>query len=300
MSLRVFSHKNRPFHLGPYLLECLRRQSQLPDLSIVPQTTPLLYDQPEDPESLVNAMSRFSAMFDAIRDGPLNTMAEIPEDLVERSQHLKATGYFFDATQMGICKIPHSASLQERITNPSISDLVSELQKNQPKTYASGVDAIYADVLNSAEKELGLSDFKDRNHSTAMVFLIEYPRDPRDDEPGTKWFQNAQAHRAALLSSYSAGMVAQYLRLLGYDALAHSASASDVCLNQLAVASGLVRLENDQLVNPYLGTRYGIAAVTTTCKLEPDQPLAEDGSLHTLSSHGPAWWTGKGTQKKCI
>jgi hypothetical protein len=72
MSMRFFSTKNRPFHLGPYPLERLKRRDTLPDLTQVPPSVPLQFTKLETPHSLVNAMGEYQAMMDAIRDGMTN------------------------------------------------------------------------------------------------------------------------------------------------------------------------------------------------------------------------------------
>ena len=66
--MRIFSYKNRPVHLGPYPLECLTRQRELPPMGGVPETQALNYDL-ADPHSIAHAMKRYVAMFDVMRDG---------------------------------------------------------------------------------------------------------------------------------------------------------------------------------------------------------------------------------------
>jgi epoxyqueuosine reductase QueG len=300
-SMRLFSYKNRPVHLGPYPLERLPRQQSLPDLGQVPPMRPLSFDDPNS-ESLTNAMRRFIGMFDAVRDGAIGPMkAEIPDDPVERANHLKAAGYYFDSTQIGVCALPAEALLPEPFHNPVLGELVDELSKGQPKSFASGIDAIYADVLDSARaKPKPLPN----EHRFALVFLVEYTREPQPGEPGTEWLVGTQAQRAAVLTAQSAVLLGSYLRLLGYDARSHTASCSDVDLGKLAVAAGLARVEQADdgavLVNPYVGTRFGLAAVTTALELAPDKPLAPATFLSRARSHGPAWWLGKGTLKNAF
>ncbi len=156
---------------------------------------------------------------------------------------------------------------------------------------------ILADVLQSARARHGPVG----HHTHAIVLLVEYPRDPRPGEPGCDWIVGTQAQRAATLSAQTAVLLSTYLRMLGYEARSHSATCSDVDLGRLAVAAGLARTvrENGEvvLVNPYVGTRYGLAAVTTTLGLAPDAPLDGADWIARLRSHGPSWWLGKGTLK---
>ena len=137
------------------------------------------------------------------------------------------------------------------------------------------------------------------HHTHALVFLVEFTRDPRQDEPGTDWIRNTQEARAALLTANAAVVIANYIRMLGYEARAHSATASDVDLNRLAVSAGLCasvsRADGMKPVNPYVGNRYGLAAITTTLAMAPDRPLGPDAGRTGWSSHGPEWWLGKGS-----
>ncbi|MEZ5739840.1 MAG: 4Fe-4S dicluster domain-containing protein [Burkholderiaceae bacterium] len=189
--MRLFSYKGRPFHLGPYPHERLARQTSLPDLAAMPPMQRLSFDDP-DPESLSHAMARFIGMFDVVRDGQVNPVAgEIPNDLVARSQHLKSAAYYFDATAAGVCRVPAQARLAEPIRNPMVAALAAELESGQVKTFAAGMDMIYADVLDSARKVHGPID----SHDHALVFAVEYWRDPGENEAGCDWIRGTQAQR---------------------------------------------------------------------------------------------------------
>jgi len=292
--MRLFSYKDRPVHLGPFPLERLKRRAAPPGLSGVPPMRALSFVDEAHPESLVNAMARYMGMLDAVRDGrhaPLK--AEVPEDPQERSNHLKAAGYYFDASMVGVCALSDEVFLENPTRNPALDGLVAELSKGQPKTFAAGIDVIYADTLDAARSRPSAA----RHHRNALVFLVEYTRDPWPGEPGTDWIRGTQAHRAAVLTALPAVLLSTYIRMLGWEARAHTASSSDVDLNKLAVASGLAL---PSLENPYVGKRYGLAAVTTTLDLAPDLPLEEGDIFERLKSHGPAWWVGKGTLKNAF
>ena len=68
--------------------------------------------------------------------------------------------------------------------------------------------------------------------------------------------------------------MANYIRLSGFDAKSHSGSASDVNLNSLAVAAGLVWVNDCALVVPFVGQNFGLAAITYKMDLAVDLPLA--------------------------
>ena len=293
MGMRFFSTKDRPFHLGPYPLERLKRSAIMPDLSHVPQAKQLDFRDLATPHSLVNAMGEYQAMMDAIRDGMVNeTPAALPDDIQERSNHLKAFGYFQDTSMIGICALPSTAFLDVPTRNPDIDRLADDIRNKQTKTLASGIDQIMAALKESIEAPLDTIT----HHARAIVLLVEYHRDPKGHEPGADWIVGTQAHRAALRATETATILAEYLHLLGFSARAHSPTSADVDLNQLAVAAGLASVEKSRLFAPYIGEGFGLAVVTTDMDLAIDAPLAPWSD----QPNGPDWWIGKGTSKSAF
>ncbi|MEM6826010.1 MAG: reductive dehalogenase domain-containing protein [Pseudomonadota bacterium] len=291
MRQRLFSSRKRPIHLGPYPLERLVRCQGPARLDDIPRQEPLSFERPGESGSIVASMATYQAMLDVIRDGLVNkTRSAIPEAPLERAEHLKAFGYFNDASMVGICTLPKAARLSEAIQNPEIEALRHELLTRQTKTLASGIDLIMADLKDSMEAPASSIV----RHDHAIVFLYENPREPRDDEAGCDWIRDARAHRGALRANETACVIANYLRLLGYEAKAHSASASDVCLNRLSVASGLTTWERGELVAPYVGASFGLAAITCLLDLATDLPLAPAREQPRID---PAWWLGYGHAK---
>lgn len=292
--MRLFSDKNRPSHLGPYPLELLARRGQGAAVGVCPELQVLDFHLPQAPHSIINAMSEHQAMLDAIRAGLTNkTRSQCPQDLDERVNHLKSFAYFADASMVGACLIHDDALLDKPLRNPDIDRLAEDLRTRQTKTLAAGIDLIMADLRDS----MNAPPSSIASHTHALVFLYEYPRDPTTDEPGTDWIIDAQAHRACLLASETSVVLANYIRLLGYDARAHSATTSDVNLNHLAVSAGLATVEDGKLVNPYLGSRFGIGVVTTSFAMACDKPLVGMAEQDTAKTHGFSWKVGKGFVK---
>ena len=266
---KLFSYRNRPVHLGPFPLEALARGGPVPDLSSLPPAAPLSFDA-ADPLSLSHAMRRFMAMLDTVRDGAIvHGPADIPADPVERARHLKAAGYYFDAAMMGVARIEARDWLAAPFRNPDIDGIRAELEAGQPRTFAAGIDMIYADILDAARAEPA----PPRDHKHALVILVDFARDPGVGEAGCDWIHGTQPQRAALLAANTAVLLSSYLRLLGHSARAQTASTSDIDLGRLAVSAGLAAVVDGVAVNPFLGTRYGLAAVTTSLELAADDPL---------------------------
>lgn len=289
--MRLFSYRNRPVHLGPYPLERLQRSAEQPSDSQLPPMQALPFGH-DNPESIAHAMARYMAMFDLVRDGAVNPeKGEIPHELTARSEHLKAAGYYFDATMMGVGALPASALLSEPIRNPAVTALGEELAQSQPVSFAAGMDMILADVLDSSRSVHGPI----AHHGHVVVILVEFMREPRAGEPGCEWLGGTQAQRAAVLAAQTAVLLSTYLRMLGHEARAHSASCSELDLARVALAAGLIQGDGS---NPYVGQRYALAAVSTTLELAPDQALA--AQQKRWQSHGPAWVLGQGTFKSAF
>jgi reductive dehalogenase len=275
-------------------LERATRGTQ-PDWATVPPHPGISFQRPEDPASIVNAMADYQAMMDAIRDGFVNrARSACPSDVTERANHLKAFGYFSDASMVGIGPLPDAARLSDPRRNPDIDRLAQDLRSRQTKTLASGIDLIMADLKESMEAPPSTI----ADHHTALVLLYEIPRDPDANEPGSAWIRDAQAHRACLRATETAVVIANYIRLLGWDAKAHTATSTDVDLNICTVAAGLATVRNGRLCNPWLEDRFGVAVVTTTFDLAHDEPLAQDQPRS--ATHGLKWKIGKGTARSAL
>ena len=296
MGFKVFSTQDRPVHMGPYPTETLRRSAKIAPAEI-PLFDQLAFGRTDDEASILNAMGDFQATMDVIRDGPVNkSRGIIPSDPQERVKHLKSFGYFADASMVGCCKLSADDRLQTPYRNSDIDRLAEDLQTRQTKTLASGIDMIMADLKDAVSAPPTSVD----GHRFALVYLYENSRPPRSDEPGTEWIHGAEAQRAALRATETAVVIANYIRLLGWSAKAHTATTADVCLNRLAVAAGLATVEQGGLWNPYLGRDFGIAAVTTELELATDDPLAPLRDQSALESHGPGWWLGTATEKNAF
>ncbi len=67
--MRLFSHKNRPVHLGPYPLERLPRADRDHPALASAAVGPLPITDPHRPESLANSMSQYIDVMDLMRVG---------------------------------------------------------------------------------------------------------------------------------------------------------------------------------------------------------------------------------------
>ena len=244
--MRLFSHKSRPVHLGPYPLERLPRTDRAPAFADVAPAPNLETLWPSNPEALAHSMRAYIDGMDQMRDGDVAPEhAPIPDDPRVRAEHLKAACYYLDASLVGACHVPGSAAVEPL------------------------------------------------NHDYAIVILCEYTREPRTDEPGGAWLVGTQPQRAAVRVAEVAAVIGHYLRLLGYAARMHTASATELNLNAMVIAAGLGEVDaaNGSVSAAFLGAEYGVAVVTTDMEIAPDRWLAPNANKRAT---GFAAWIGWG------
>lgn len=112
--------------------------------------------------------------------------------------------------------------------------------------------------------------------SHAIVILVEWGRVPEHDNLSFNWVCDSVRQTGDMRAAELAVCVAGHVRLMGFAARAHLAGHSQVDLARLAVLSGVaLRSDGGKLRNPFLGTEFSIAAVTTNYPLAVDAPLSE-------------------------
>ena len=198
--------------------------------------------------------------------------AEIPADPDERARPPEGRRQLLrrvDGRHLRRCRA--AALLPVPIRNPAVAALGEELERSQPKSFAAGMDMILADVLDSARQQHGPI----AHHGHAIVLLVQYTARPAArPRPGCDWMHGTQAQRAALLAAQTAVLLSTYLRLLGHEARAHTATCSDVDLNGWPWPAGLVLPR--PAATPIVGTplRPG-GGEHARCALAADAPLAD-------------------------
>jgi reductive dehalogenase len=293
--MELFSHASRPFHLGPYPSERLGRTAAIsPDLARVAGDGTLIVEDADKQFGLSGSISDFMCALDAVRQGDrARSPAEIPADPQERSNHLKAAGYFLDSALVGVCRLHPEHMLPRRVEHPRLRT-TSYAQSEEKLRLRFNPNA----VIRQMQRSLALTEQGIGSHTHAVVFVVEFPRDPDPSEPGADWIVGLQQWRAALRSAETATVIANYIRILGFDACGHSATTTDVNLNRLAVSAGLTLVSDDgTITNPFIGPRFGLAVVTTSLELSPDQPLRRQGFADVVRAKGAGWWTGAAAPK---
>ena len=212
--MKFFSYKNRQPHLGPYLLERLKRGDSAPIWPGKTSQKSLEFIDESNPLSLSNAMIDYVDLLDHQRDGPVTKRkAPIPDSPEERARHLKSACYYLDASQVAACALPPEAILAEPIRNPTLDRAVE-------KEYAVGAtdNAMSASIAAEGATTWQRTELDDPgvgHHTHALVLLTAYVRDPDAEAEGEAWIAGTQAQRVAIRSAEVAVVIAQYLRLLG-------------------------------------------------------------------------------------
>ncbi|MGI9261760.1 MAG: NAD-binding oxidoreductase, partial [Woeseiaceae bacterium] len=290
--MRLFSYRNRPVHMGPYPSERLLRTAES-SFNGLPASAQLIVATDDEPTSILHAVDDYRSILDAVRDGPANPVAaEIPDCPEERANNLKAFCYFLDTTFTTTCSITPDLWLENSYRHPRIDEWYRKCDEAATRPTPPAVEMALGRIgmaANACQQDVS-------HHTHAIVLGVEFPRDPRPDEPGTKWVQGMQPHRASLRAAETATALAAYLRILGFDARVHSGTSADIDMGRAAVASGMASVEDGKLNNPYVGDRFGLAVVTTTLEIAADLPL----SMQAKAAGGPAWWFGLGTQKNAF
>ncbi len=113
-----------------------------------------------------------------------------------------------------------------------------------------------------------------KEHRYAIAVLVEYGRFPEADNLAAGWLEGVEADVTTTRAAEIATIIAGYISQLGFSASSHWPGQSDVDIDRIGVLAGVVLRDGEVPLNPFVGRRYALAAVTTDYVLAVDQPLA--------------------------
>ncbi|HEY5622358.1 MAG TPA: reductive dehalogenase domain-containing protein, partial [Gammaproteobacteria bacterium] len=128
-------------------------------------------------------------------------------------------------------------------------------------------------------------------HTHAVVILVEHPRTPEAGTLANAWTADAVAQAADFRAYEIAISVANHIQFMGYSAVAHDIRHGDVDLERLSVLAGLAVRADKALLNPFVGDRYSVCAVTTDYEIATDEPL---DTRSASKAKNVAYWLGIG------
>ncbi len=184
---------------------------------------------------LSNTMLEMLFTFRPMVDGEVApSQAALPQAPELLSRHIKSLGYFLRADIVGICQLPQWA-------------VYSSNRKGNPIKL---------------------------NHKFAIVVVIDQDYKTMNGSTGDDWISCSQSFMSYATSAFITCMMAKYIRQLGYPARAHHFSNYQVAVTPLLLLAGIGEICRAGIVlNPFLGTRFKAAVVTTDLPLEPDKPV---------------------------
>jgi 3-chloro-4-hydroxyphenylacetate reductive dehalogenase len=184
----------------------------------------------------------FDMMQDHLRDcdqfnNPVaNHKAPISDDPVVITRHIKELAYFLRSDLVGICELPSYAVLSHHIS------------------HGRPVEC---------------------HHKYAIAILIDQDWKTSEASYGNDWISGAQSYIGYSTSGFIAHILADYIRGLGYPALASYSNSYQVAVPPILLWAGLGEMSRigDCVVNPFLGPRFKAAVVTTDLPLVIDKPI---------------------------
>ena len=252
---RLFSNRDRHFDMGMLPTELLQRDDAA---QLLPARMPA--DQNfAAADAVTEAFGEYEMLFAQNLDGACAPdRAPLPDDLTMRSRNLKASAYFLDATLAGVCAL-------------QASDWLSNEAKASDKRAING----QASDGQASDGQVVVS----REDTHAIVFAIEFGREPKLGEPGDQWIRGTNVARSNARSAEVAVVLAGYLRALGYAARGHVAGCTAVAIEQLAQRAGVAKAVAGVLQLPFSQRGFALGVVTTNLTLAADLPIAADASL---------------------
>jgi reductive dehalogenase len=172
----------------------------------------------------------------SIRRNPVATVrAPIPEEPAVLSRHMKGLGYFLKADIVRICRLPKSA--------------------------------IYTHDRNGNPIDI---DYK-----YAIAIVVQKDQRTVNASQGYDWIADSLSFQAYARVSLIAETMADYVRRLGYAAVAQSQAAGySVLMPPLLLWAGIGEVSRAGIIlSPFLGLSFKAAAVLTDLPLAPDKPI---------------------------
>ncbi len=170
-------------------------------------------------------------------DGPVaDHKAPGTEDPEAMARHIKATAYFLRVDMVGICELPPYA--------------------------------VYSHSMRTGEPI-------ECHHKYAIALMVDQDWKTSEASYGNDWISTSMGFLAYSTSAFISCVLANYIRRLGYSARAHHIRNYQVMIPPILLWAGLGEMcrIGDIVLNPFMGTRFKAAVVTTDLPLAPDKPI---------------------------
>ena len=112
-------------------------------------------------------------------------------------------------------------------------------------------------------------------HRYSVAMLIDQGYDTMEGSSGDDWISGSQSMRAYLRGAVIAGIMAEFLRSLGYSSRSQTNADSDVLHIPIILWAGLGELSRigELVLNPFVGPRFKSVVLTTDFPMQTDKPI---------------------------
>ena len=263
--MSLFRYKFRAPHLGKHPMETIKRVDKPTtriDEDIVPRvpkradffTRAHHGDLGKKPQQEVfnfvlkyplnRAMGKVMQEIAKCVDGPVaEEKAPGTENPEEMAKHIKSLSYFLDADMVGICEVPDYAW--------------------------------YSHNSRGWESPDAKADEIKPRHKYAIVLIFDQGFESMEGSSGDDWISSSLSMRAYLRGAELTAVISDYIRQMGYEARAHTATDGEVLQIPLMLLAGLGEMSRigELVLNPFIGPRTKCAVVTTNLPMTVDKPI---------------------------
>jgi len=250
--------RKRATHLSHYPMEQVKR---------IERPTTLIIDDE------VPRVPKRAAFFQRALHGDLGDKAR-----VERSRFAFKTPLSLGMVQAIRALVPfQNGEIDETADRTPYARSAENARAIKSLSYALGADLTGICEIPSyawfSHKEDG-SELKPY-HRYAVAMLIDQGFDTMEGSSGDDWISGAQSMRAYLRGAVIAGIMAEFLRSLGYSARSQTNADSDVLHIPVILWAGLGELSRigELVLNPFVGPRFKSVVLTTDFPMQVDRPI---------------------------
>ena len=111
-------------------------------------------------------------------------------------------------------------------------------------------------------------------HDHAVVIMVEHGRVPEPENLAHEWVAPAVREPADMRAAEIAVCLARHIRMMGFAARADIVGHEKLDQPRLAVLAGLAQRDGEGIANPFIGSNFSLAVVSTDYPLATDAPLA--------------------------
>ena len=173
--------------------------------------------------------------------------------------------------------VPHQSGEVSSGKNGNTNDPVANAQAIKSLMYYLGADMTGACEAKRYAWYSHQDDGTpiDTYHRSALVMLVDQGFETMEGASGDDWISGAQSMRAYMRGGEICGVVAAFIRSLGWSARSQTNADSDVLQLPLVLLAGLGELSRigELVLNPFVGPRFKSAVITTDLPLQWDQPI---------------------------